>query len=173
MILVIHSVVFSFAVHRVAVKLAAEAKCEIGNVDHFLNFASSFNSDLSHFEGNESAEVAFVLSQSVTDLTNDESAFRSRHHFEFFERSLSFRSNFFVIFLSCLDYCCDNFAVDRRNALKFFTSSLEPTFRRTGRCTVVDLLDSEPFQKLADINRLHVSPLRNRKKLSLNTKKRC
>ena len=83
--------------HRQAVQHAALAHRELGDVDHFLNFAVAFGLDLSHFERDKRTECIFVRAQRVGADANGFAAFRSRRCAPDFERFLRAFDDGFVV----------------------------------------------------------------------------
>jgi len=72
-----HAMAGALAVHRQSVELAREADGEIGDVDHFLNFAESFGEDLAGLESHEAAEFVLVAAERVAELARDFAALGS------------------------------------------------------------------------------------------------
>ena len=64
--LFVHAVLRALAMHGQTVELAAEADCEITDVDHFLDFAKSFGTDFAHFESDELAKRLLVFTEQIT-----------------------------------------------------------------------------------------------------------
>ena len=68
MILLIHAMPRTFAVHSEAVQLAGKPDCEIADIDHFLYFAHSFLETFAHLITDKFTKGGFIFTKFIADL---------------------------------------------------------------------------------------------------------
>jgi hypothetical protein len=74
-----HAVVRALGMHAESVQHPGLADREVGDIDHFLDFAVALGLDLAHLERHEAAEIGFQSPQLLADQAHGLAALRRRH----------------------------------------------------------------------------------------------
>ena len=70
---------WSFGMHGAAIHHARLTYGEVGDVDHFLNFAIAFGFDLAHLKCNQATKRILVLAQRIRDVAYRFATYRGRY----------------------------------------------------------------------------------------------
>ena len=113
MILVVHTVLRTLALHGITIKHAGLSYCKVANVNHLLYFAHTFLVDLSHLQGHQETKILFGFTKRKSDLPDYLSPVGSGNRFPNRKSLFCFRNHCLILLCRGIGNFCNDLSINR------------------------------------------------------------